>query len=128
MTVIRLLPFAIALALIACTPADRSDSDSMSAETTPSAASTKQDRTAATSTNWQCGERHVATRFDDESLESMTLQLSDRALVLKSADASEGARFTDAAGNEFWSRPGKVSLTLTGEPEAVCTKSKDVSL
>ena len=48
--------------------------------------------------------------------------------MLKSADASDGARFTDAAGNEFWSRPGKVSLILAGEPEAVCTKSKDVSL
>lgn len=56
------------------------------------------------------------------------LQLSDRALVLKSVDASDGARFTDAAGNEFWSRPGKVSLILAGEPEVACTKSKDVSL
>jgi membrane-bound inhibitor of C-type lysozyme len=121
-TVIRLLPFAIALALIACKPADHST------ETAPPAASAKQDSAAATSTNWQCGERHVATRFADESLESMTLQLSDRALVLKSADANDGARFTDAAGNEFWSRPGKVSLILAGEPEAVCTKSKDVSL
>ena len=126
MTVIRLLPFAIALALIACKPADHDES--ISTETAPPAASAKQERATATSTNWQCGERHVATRFADESLESMTLQLSDRALTLKSADAGDGARFTDAAGNEFWSRPGKVSLILTGEPEVVCTKSKDVSL
>jgi membrane-bound inhibitor of C-type lysozyme len=121
-TVIRLLPIVIALALIACKPADHST------ETAPPAASAKQHSAATTSTNWQCGERHVATRFADESLESMTLQLSERALVLKSADASDGARFTDAAGNEFWSRPGKVSLILAGEPEVVCTKSKDVSL
>ena len=127
MTAIRLLPFALALSLIACGPADDGHSVS-STDTETKAASAKAEKPATTSTNWQCGDLLVTTRFDDKSLESMTLQVSDHELVLKTIAAEDGARFADADGNEFWSRPGKVNLTLAGKPVASCKKSRDVSL
>jgi membrane-bound inhibitor of C-type lysozyme len=122
-TVIRLLPFALAVALIACKPAGESDSQSTpaAASTTPTAA---KPQPATTATNWQCGDMSVSTRFDDDSLESMTLTHSGQELTLKTIATDEGARFADAAGNEFWSRPGNVSLSLAGKPATNCKKSK----
>ena len=125
MTFIRLLPFALAVALIACKPAGESDSQSTPAatSTTPPAAA-KPHKPATTATNWQCGDMSVATRFDDDSLQSMTLTHSGQELTLKTIATDEGARFADGAGNEFWSRPGKVSLTLAGKPATNCKKNK----
>ncbi|HEV8695276.1 MAG TPA: MliC family protein [Lysobacter sp.] len=113
------------MALIACKPADQGDSASTpAATTTPPATAAKTHKPATTATNWQCGDLSVATRFDDESLESMTLTQSGQELTLKTVETDEGARFADAAGNEFWSRPGKVSVTLAGKPMTDCKKSR----
>ena len=77
-------------------------------------------RTASAVTRWRCGDLAVATHFDDDSLESITLETPDRELTLKSMANEDGARFADAAGNEFWSRPGKVTFTRIGQPAVEC--------
>lgn len=77
-----------------------------------------------TVTRWRCGEIAVATHFDDASLESITVETPDRTLTLKSMANEDGVRFADAAGNEFWSRPGKVSLIQVGQPAVECRKER----
>ena len=124
----RLLLAAIpvaALALAACKPAsrDQAAADAAVPSATPTVAASTH-RTASAITRWRCGELTVATHFDDESLESITLETPDRELTLKSMANEDGARFADAAGNEFWSRPGKVTFTRIGQPPVECTKDR----
>lgn len=120
MTVIRLLPFMFAVALVDCSSGSGGDPASpASTAATPAAVP----KPATTTARWQCGELSVTTRFDDEALQSMTLSHSGQKLALKAVDADEGARFA-AAGNEFWSRPGQVSLALAGQPAIACSKSR----
>lgn len=114
-----------ALGLTACKPASRdqvADDTAVPSATPATAASTH--RTASAVTRWRCGDLAVATHFDDASLESITLETSDRELTLKSMANEDGARFADAAGNEFWSRPGKVTFTRIGQPPIECTKDR----
>lgn len=113
------------LALAACTPAsqDQAEGDAATPSATPTAAPSMY-RTASSVTRWRCGDLAVATHFDDESLESITLETRDRELTLKSMANEDGARFADAAGNEFWSRPGKVTFTRIGQPAVECTKDR----
>jgi len=111
------------LAMAACKPAPRGQAEEASmAPATPAGASTH--RTASAITNWRCGDLKVATHFDDESLESITVETPDRELTLKSMANEDGARFADAAGNEFWSRPGKVTFTRIGQPTVECSKDR----
>lgn len=128
MTVCRFsLLLAIALSLLACKPtgSDRSTTSPDAVPTPPPSASTHRAATAAT--RWQCDKLAVTTHFDDESLESITLETPERMLTLKSMANEDGARFADAAGNEFWSRPGKVSLTLVGQSTVDCLKLRDAA-
>jgi hypothetical protein len=81
-------------------------------------------KTASAVTRWHCEGLTVATHFDDDSLESITLETPERTLTLKSMANEDGARFADAAGNEFWSRPGKVSLALVGQSALECRKDR----
>lgn len=120
MSVFRLLPFAFAAVLVACSAPDSEAPLPMAGEAASLPAASR--KPAITTANWQCGELAVVTRFDDEALQSMRLAHSGQELVLDSAEAEEGARFADAAGNEFWSRPGKVSLALAGKPAIECRK------
>lgn len=114
----------LALPLGACKPAGQ-ETTAVPAEANPDSASPSSSGSAAmTVTRWRCGEIPVATHFDDASLESITLQTPDRTLTLKSMANEDGARFADAAGNEFWSRPGKVSLTQVGQPAVECRKER----
>ena len=75
-------------------------------------------------TRWRCGDLPVSTHFDDDSLESITLETPDRELTLKSMANEDGVRFADAAGTEFWSRPGKVTFSRIGQPVLECTKDR----
>ncbi|HEY1139061.1 MAG TPA: MliC family protein [Lysobacter sp.] len=113
-----------ALALAACKPASQDDATTEAAAptATPQAASTH--KTATAVTRWRCGDLPVATHFDDDSLESITLETPDRELTLKSMANEDGVRFADAAGNEFWSRPGKVTFSRIGQPTLECTKDR----
>jgi hypothetical protein len=128
MTVCRCsILLAIALSLVACKPSGSGEpSTSPDAATTPPASASTH-RAATVLTRWQCDKLAIATHFDDESLESITLETPDRMLTLKSMANEDGARFADAAGNEFWSRPGKVSLALVGQPTVDCLKVRDAA-
>jgi len=133
MTVLR-LPLLMAtavvgLSLCACKPASQNETaatgDAASGPATeqPQAAISTH-KTATVVTRWKCGTLAVATHFDDDSLESITLETPQRMFTLKSMANEDGARFADAAGNEFWSRPGRVSLTLVGQPAMECRKDR----
>lgn len=122
---VRLLSAALLLATMgACTQG--SDRPAESASATPAAdvasASSAGHDPATTGTSWQCGALAVTTRFDDASLASLTLAHADQELKLREVDADEGARFADEVGNVFWSRPGRVTLTLAGQPSVDCRK------
>jgi hypothetical protein len=114
-----------ALALAACKPAPQEDATTEASVTpaTPEAAAPTH-KTATAVTRWRCGDLPVSTHFDDDSLESITLETPDRELTLKSMANEDGARFADAAGNEFWSRPGKVTFTRIGQSVVECTKDR----
>ncbi|QSX78147.1 MliC family protein [Agrilutibacter solisilvae] len=134
MNATRLLPVALVLSLLACKPAGPGDAAQPSATPgaptagTPSSAEPAQARLPAPPIeHWQCGDQRIATRFEGAALDAMSLMFSGRRLPLRAATATEGARFADAAGNEFWSRPGKVTLTLAGKPATSCTKTDTAS-
>ena len=114
-----------ALALAACKPAsqDHAATDAPAPPVSPEAAASTH-KTATAVTRWRCGDLPVSTHFDDDSLESITLETPDRELTLKSMANEDGVRFADAAGNEFWSRPGKVTFTRIGQPTVECTKDR----
>lgn len=116
----------LALVLTACEPASRKDAitDAGTAADTPAATPASTHRTASAVTRWRCGELPVSTHFDDESLESITLETPERQLTLKSMAEEDGARFADAAGNEFRSRPGKVTFMQVGRAAIECTKDR----
>lgn len=122
-TSLLLAAAVLSLSLPGCKPADQQEPAAATDVAAPPApAPTHKPATAVT--HWQCGKLAVATHFDDDSLESITLETPERMLTLKSMANEDGARFADAAGNEFWSRPGKVSLTLVGQPAVECTKNR----
>jgi hypothetical protein len=110
------------LSLGACSRSGQQET-AVPAEATPSPAPSSPAAALAV-TRWRCGDVAVATHFDDASLESITLQTPERTLTLKSMAHEDGARFADAAGNEFWSRPGKVNLTQVGQPMVECRKER----
>lgn len=112
----------LVLSLGACGPSAQRETAADAATDAASPARAADDRKAMAVTRWRCGGVAVATHFDDASLESITLQTPERTLTLKSMANEDGARFADAAGNEFWSRPGKVNLTQVGQPTVECKK------
>ncbi|GAB3092162.1 hypothetical protein [Lysobacter terrae] len=117
MTVRRLLPvLVLALPLLACKPSASEQTSGSSVAPPP------EHKTASAPTHWQCDRLAVTTYFDDASLESITLETPERRFTLKSMADEGGARFADAAGNEFRSRPGSVVLALAGQPTAECRK------
>ena len=132
MTVLR-LPLLLAtlvagLSMAACKPGTQ-DHATASGETAPGTADAQSQpasthKTATAVTRWKCGTLAVATHFDDDSLESITLETPERMYTLKSMANEDGVRFADAAGNEFWSRPGKITLALVGQPAMECRKDR----
>jgi hypothetical protein len=114
-----------ALGLTGCKPAsqDHATTDVPASPATPEPTASTH-KTATAVTRWRCGDLPVSTHFDDDSLESITLETPDRELTLKSMANEDGVRFADAAGNEFWSRPGKVTFTRIGQPVVECTKDR----
>jgi hypothetical protein len=119
---IRFVAVAGLLGLAACSPSGQRDIGPATEAAAPTPA--PQGHPAVAATHWRCGGLAVVTHFDDASLESITLQTPERTLTLKSMANEDGARFADAAGNEFWSRPGKVQLTQIGQATVTCTKER----
>lgn len=118
-TVRRVLLSALPLALVACQPSAPAETVAPQA---PEPASAHELATAVT--HWRCDGLPVSTYFDDASLESITLGTPERTLTLKSMADEDGARFADAGGNEFRSRPGRVTLTLVGQSPVECRKDR----
>jgi hypothetical protein len=114
------------LSLGACSPSGRQEPAATVAATADAASPARavDDRKAMAATRWRCGDVVVATHFDDALLESITIQTPERTLTLKSMANEDGVRFADAAGNEFWSRPGKVNLTQVGQATVECRKER----
>ncbi|GAB3355458.1 hypothetical protein [Lysobacter tyrosinilyticus] len=129
MTVLRmpllLATVVVGLSLAACKPGtqEQTGAPGEPASATPDEQA-QTHKTATTVTRWKCGTLAVATHFDDDSLESITLETPERMFTLKSMANEDGVRFADAAGNEFWSRPGKVTLSLVGQPAMECRKDR----
>lgn len=112
--------------LIACKPAqnESAQAPANAAPATTQAQPAPGHEQATAATKWTCGDIAVSTHFDDDSLESITLGTPERQFTLKSMANEDGARFADAAGNEFWSRPGKITFTQVGKPAVECTKAR----
>lgn len=132
----RLLPAALVLSLLACKPGKPDEAPAPSA--TPSASQDVPARPAQGDpaqarlpapppAHWQCGDLRIATRFDGAGRDAVSLLMSGRRLPLRAAQATEGARYTDASGNEFWDRPGNATLTLAGRTAVACTTSEVAS-
>lgn len=124
MTARRLLFLMIALPLLACQRVAPPASPATGAPTTPAGAPAAPRVAPATQAHWQCGELRLATRFDDPSLDTLTVLVSGRRLSLASAAEAQGARFADAAGNAFSSRPGQVRFTPAGAAALDCRKTR----
>lgn len=73
-------------------------------------------------THWQCGPVRVDARFDPLA-DTVVLAFSGRSLQLPLAISASGARYADAAGNEFWTKGDAGTLTVDGEalPECIHT-------
>lgn len=69
---------------------------------------------------FDCGGLQVAATFDNVA-ETATLSWPDRQLVLAQAVSASGARYADAAGNEFWNKGDAATLTVVGETPRQCT-------
>lgn len=78
--------------------------------------------------HWQCNEVGVASTYTDDA-ERVTLAFSGRELELPIAVSASGARYADAAGNEFWTKGDSGTLALAAEAgsetaKRECTRSK----
>lgn len=119
-TMHRALPALAALLLAACTaenPAPAPDLARAPTGPTPAPGGA-----TGETFHWQCGEIGVASHYLGDA-DLVELSLSGRTLVLPIAVAASGARYADAAGNEFWTRGDTASLALAGEAVRECTRS-----
>ncbi|MDH5832480.1 MliC family protein [Luteimonas kalidii] len=77
------------------------------------------------SARFRCGDMLVSARFDNTAGQ-VTLSTGLRQVQLPQAMAASGARYADAAGNEFWNKGDQASLTLDGATSG-CRVTDDVS-
>jgi len=80
---------------------------------TPSAAA------AGTAVAWDCEGRPVTADYDNAAGQ-VRLQVGAELLTLPQAPSGSGARYADAAGNEFWEHQGEATLTLAGGKPQRC--------
>jgi membrane-bound inhibitor of C-type lysozyme len=71
---------------------------------------------------WNCDGKPVSADYDNTRHE-VRLQLGAELLTLPAAPSGSGARYADAAGNEFWEHQGESTLTLAGGKAQACTKA-----
>jgi membrane-bound inhibitor of C-type lysozyme len=70
---------------------------------------------------YQCGDLPVSATFPDADTAKLLLQ--GRTLTLQRVPAASGAKYADAAGNEFWTREGAM-LTLAAQPMRQCSRAQ----
>ena len=118
-----LIPLALAVALgaAACQPATNTEAP-VAAPATPVATqpATPPAPPADTATgevfHWQCDEVGVASTYVDNA-KRVVLAFSGRGLELPIAISASGARYADAAGNEFWTKGDSGTLVLAEAAE-----------
>lgn len=122
-----LLPLSLVLAttLAACQqtdppPATPPAPHNPTAAAAPTEPSIPEQQGQTTTYLYQCGELAVTASFHGE--DDADLSFNGRVLKLPRVVSASGARYADAAGNEFWSK-GDVEaiLTLAGEAQRSCT-------
>jgi uncharacterized membrane protein len=141
MHVAKILPLLGAILLAACQPATPGDPAAATAppqsgtvpikpgDGEPNPAEPPPPRSTQTlptraAMHWQCGELLVDADAVDES---MRLHFSGRSLALPHVESLTGARYADAAGNEFMRQGDGAILILAGEEQRDCTRSDRAS-
>lgn len=76
--------------------------------------------------HWECNELGVMSRFDTVA-RRVRLDYNGHALTLPIARSASGARYADPRGNEFWTKGGKRTLSLVGEPSRDCVQASQPS-
>ena len=67
--------------------------------------------------HYRCADLAVTAYFTEE--DGVRLEFSSQVLSLPRVQAASGARYADAAGNEFWTKDGALQ-TLHGQPRRDC--------
>ncbi|PTN55550.1 hypothetical protein C9J98_06310 [Stenotrophomonas panacihumi] len=93
----------------------------------PGAAGAAQPRTpvadnAHITVAWNCDGKPVTADYNN-TRHDVRLQIGPELLTLPGAPSGSGARYADAAGNEFWEHQGESTLTLAGGKAQACTKA-----
>lgn len=81
---------------------------------------------AGSAHHWECGELGLMSRHPDGAA-TVRLDANARGWTLPLARSASGARYADAAGNEFWTKGGTGRLTLAGEPARDCAQARQPS-
>jgi len=134
------LPLGLLLALSGCSkPADPAATAPSAAVATPAASPSGTDAGAAGAAQpaaavapvtdntqitvaWSCDGKPVTAVYDNGKGE-VRLSVGSDALTLPEAMSGSGARYADAAGNEYWEHQGEATLTLAGGKPQSCTKA-----
>lgn len=74
--------------------------------------------------HWECGDLAVMSRH---GATSVRLDANGRSWTLPLARSASGARYADAAGNEFWTKGATGRLTIDGEPARDCVQARQPS-
>lgn len=70
---------------------------------------------------YDCGGRPLTARFD-AGAGTATVMFDGTSLTMRQAVAASGAKYTDEAGNTFWTRgSSEATLTLSGAPDIACS-------
>ena len=78
-------------------------------------------------TQWQCGDQRIAATFDNGAADNVTLDIDGKPLALPHAVSASGARYADAAGNEFWTKGREGTLTLAANNKMDCSQTETAS-
>ena len=117
----RPAPACLALLLLAaCRPAPEAAPEPSGAgpATAPAAPDVVESR-------FRCGDLLAGARFDNARSE-LVLTVATRRIVLPQALSASGARYSDAAGNEFWNKGNEATLVLDGQRHA-CASTDELS-
>lgn len=76
--------------------------------------------------HWQCGDLGLMSRYFADG-DTVRLDANGHAWKLPRARSASGARYADAAGNEFWTKGDAGTLVLDGEPPLDCVRARQPS-
>lgn len=84
------------------------------------------DATPGSAHHWECGELGVMSRHP-AGAGTVRLAANARSWTLPLARSASGARYADAAGNEFWTKGASGRFTIDGEPARDCVQARQPS-